>query len=167
MYQHTVPTFIRILTSVKGMLKKAEAYAEAKKFDANVFLSTRLAPDMFAFTKQIQIATDMAKGCAARLSGQEPPKYEDNEATIQDLYQRIDKTIAYLKTITPDSFKGCEDRRVNLPWAPGKYMMGAEYAEEMALPNFYFHCSMAYALLRNNGVDLGKMDFLGQVNIRG
>ena len=167
MYQHTVPTFIRMLGSLKTIVKKAETFAETKKFDTTVLLNSRLAPDMYNFTKQVQVATDMAKGCAARLTGVEPPKYEDNEKTIQEVYQRIDKTIAYLSTFKPEAFKGCEDRRVMMPWAPGKYMMGAEYADEMALPNFYFHVSMAYALLRHNGVDLSKGDFIGAANVRG
>lgn len=166
MYQHTVPTFIRLLTNLNAMLKKAEANAAARKFDANVLLTTRLAPDMYPFTKQIQIATDMAKGCVARLAGQDPPKFEDNETTMEQLHQRINKTIEFIKSVKPESFSGCEDRRITLPWAPDKYMMGSEYVDEMALPNFYFHCSMAYALLRHNGVDVGKGDFLGDVNMR-
>lgn len=166
MYQYTVPQFVRLLNSLKGLIKKAEAHAEAKKFDPTILLQARLAPDMYPFVKQVQVTTDMAKGCAARLAGKEPPKYEDNEKTVSELYERIDKTIAYLNTFKADDFRGCEDRRINLPWAPGKYMMGGEYAMEMALPNVYFHLTTAYGILRHNGVELGKGDFMGNINIR-
>jgi len=166
-YHQTIPQMIRMLTSLDKMFTKAEQFATAKKFEVNNLLQMRLAPDMYPLVKQVQVASDTAKAAAARLTGQEPPRYEDNERTIDEVHERLKKTINYLKTFKVDDFKGCEDRKVNLPWAPGKYMHGSDYVTEMALPNFYFHTTTAYAILRHNGVDIGKMDFLGDANIKG
>lgn len=165
-YQFTVPQFTNMLTNLEKFFDKAHTYATAKKFDENVLLESRLAPDMYPLVKQIQIATDMIKGCVARLAGQEPPKFEDNEKNVDELRERIRKTLTYIRGVKQEDFKGCEDRRVTLPWAPGKYMHGGEYVIQMAMPNIYFHISMTYAILRHNGVDVGKSDFIGSPNMK-
>jgi hypothetical protein len=165
-YDLTVPQLINILGQIKRWLEKAQAHADAKKFDAKVLLSARLAPDQFHLTRQIQTACDNAKNLSARLAGVEPPRFEDTEATLEELHGRIDRTIAWLSTLSREQFEGAEERRIVLPFMPGKHMIGAEYLVQFALPNFYFHAATAYAVLRHNGVDLGKTDFLGQVNLR-
>jgi len=144
-------------------LEAAKAHAEAKKFDTGVYLTLRLAPDMLPFTKQIQIASDAAKGCVARLSGQEVPKYEDNEATLDDLAERIRKTRDYVLSVPADAFEGSEGREISIPRRTGDPLKfdGSSYLQHFALPNFYFHATTTYALLRHAGVPLGKSDFLG------
>jgi len=166
-FHNTVPQLINVMTCIENFLAKAEAHAESKKYDVNNWIQSRLAPDMYPLLKQIQIAGDMAKNGVARLAGQEPARFEDNESTIAELRQRMTKTIAYLKTFKPENFNGCEDRLINLPWAAGKQMVGSDYITQMMLPNVYFHAAMTYAILRAGGVDLGKVDFIGQANIRG
>jgi hypothetical protein len=165
-HHQTAQQFASMLTNCLKFIDKAEELAKAKKFDAQVFLNQRLAPDMYSFTKQIQVATDNAKNGIARLAGKEPPKYEDNEKTVEELRERLKKTIAYLNTFKADDFRGADDRRVTLPWAPTKHMIGAEYLTQLLLPNFYFHAMAAYAILRNSGVDVGKTDFIGNINMR-
>jgi hypothetical protein len=162
----TVPQLINTVGQIQRWLEKAQAHAEAKKFDANVLLSARLAPDQFHLTRQIQTACDNAKNLAARLAGMEPPRFEDTETTIDELRARVDRTIEFLRTLSRERFEGAEERRIVLPFMPDKHMIGGEYLVQFALPNFYFHAAMAYAILRHNGVDLGKIDFLGQVNLR-
>lgn len=166
MYEFTIPNFIRGLEALDTQLEKAAGYADKKKFDPSVYLTSRLAPDMYPFTKQIQICTDMAKGTAARVTGQTPPKFEDNEQTLQDLRARVRKTIEYLKTFKASQFQGCETRKVEIPWQKGKCLPGLEYATQIGIPNFYFHLTAAYAILRHNGVDVGKTDFLGKVEFQ-
>lgn len=166
-FHNTVPQLINVLTCIDKFLSKAEAHAETKKYDVNNWLQSRLAPDMYPLVKQVQIAGDMAKNGVARLAGQEPLRFEDNEATVAELRQRIKKTVSYLESFKPEDFKGCEDRTINLPWAAGKHMVGCDYINQMMLPNVYFHTAMTYAILRAGGVDLGKVDFIGQANIRG
>lgn len=166
MYEFTVPQFIKVLNNLSAILDKAAAYADSKKFDSKVLLNSRLAPDQFAFIRQVQIASDTAKGIAARLSGQEPPKYEDNEQTIPELKERIKKTVTYLSSLKKESFDGWEKRMVAIPFMPGKGVIGAEYVPQMGVPNFYFHVTTAYAILRHNGVALGKNDYLGQINFQ-
>ncbi|MGA9852045.1 MAG: DUF1993 domain-containing protein [Gammaproteobacteria bacterium] len=162
MYQASVPVFIRMLTNLSAILKKAEAHAETKKIDPAVFASARLAPDMFPLVRQIQIATDTVKGCAARLAGVEPPKYEDNEQTFAELYARLDKTIAYLKSVKPAQIDGSEERRIELKVRDKTLTLkGQDYLFERVYPNFFFHVTTAYAILRHNGVEIGKGDFLG------
>lgn len=164
MYDLTVPHFIRTLEQARSWLDKAQAHAEQKKFDVQVLLGSRLAPDQFHLTRQIQVLSDLTKNGAARFAGIEPPRFEDNEVTIDEVRTRIDRTIAWLKTLERAQFEGAEERRVTLFFMPGKYLRGADYLSEFALPNVYFHASMAYAILRANGVDLGKMDFLGALS---
>lgn len=163
MYQSSIPVFTRMLGNLAAILDKGAAHAEAKKFDAAVLVNSRLFPDMFPLSKQIQIATDMAKGCAARLAGMEPPKYDDSEATIADLTARIAKTIAYLNTFKPQQIDGSEEKTITLQMRSGALTFaGMQYLLNFVLPNFYFHVTTAYNLLRHAGVEIGKMDFTGQ-----
>jgi len=162
MYQASVPVFVRMLTNLSAILKKGEAHAQGKKIDPAVFTGARLAPDMLPLVRQIQIATDQVKGCAARLAGMEPPAYEDKEQSFADLYARIDKTIAYLKSVKPAQIDGSEERRVELKLHDKTVVLkGQDYLFERVYPNFFFHVTTAYAILRHNGVDIGKGDFLG------
>ena len=162
MHQASVPLFKRQLGALLNWLDKAEAHATARKFDPNNYLQLRLAPDMLPFVSQIRIASDAAKGCVARLAGVEPPKFEDNEATLDELRQRIRKTIDYVKSVPAEAIDGSEDRDITIPMRTREaYRFKGEYfLKHWALPNFFFHCTMAYALLRHNGVELGKPDFL-------
>jgi uncharacterized protein len=163
MYQASVPVFARILNNLALILDKAAAHAEARKIEPSVLLNSRLYPDMLPFVKQIQIATDGAKGGCARLAGMEPPKYEDNEASFPDCVARIRKTIAYIETLQAGQIDGSESRTITLPMRNGtRTFEGMPYLLTHVLPNFYFHVTTAYAILRHNGVELGKQDFLGK-----
>ncbi len=166
MYNVTVPLFIKALSNMSAILDKAVLYAEERKFDLSILLQSRLFPDQFPFIRQIQVASDSAKGAAARLAGIEPPKMEDNETTVEDLKIRIDKTIDFLKSLTPKQINGSEDKKISIWFIPGKYLTGLEYITEMVLPNFYFHITTAYSILRHNGVSIGKMDYLGQLSLK-
>jgi hypothetical protein len=162
MYQASIPVFIRMLGNLSKILDKAAAFAEAKKIDPSVLIRDRLAPDMLPFSFQIQTATDAAKGCAARLGGIEAPSFADTESTFPELKARIEKTITFLQTVTAAQIDGSEERSVTLKLRVGELQFkGQDYLLHFALPNFYFHVSTAYAILRHNGLDLGKMDFLG------
>lgn len=163
LYRASVPAFIQILTAIDSCLKKAEAFAEAKKIDPSVLVQARLAPDMFPLARQIQIMGDMAKGAAARLAGIEVPSYPDTETTFADLHARIAKTLSFIKSVKPEQFEGAAERTVKLKIG-GEDMSfnGSDYLFHFCLPNFYFHATMTYAILRHNGVELGKRDFLGQ-----
>jgi uncharacterized protein len=162
MYQASAPAFTRMLAQLKIIVDKAAATAAAKKIDESVYLTARLYPDMLPMGRQIHIACDFAKGCCARLAGMEVPKYEDNQATFAEFQARIDKTIAFMATISAAQIDGQEDRDINITIA-GKPVTfkGQPYLIHFALPNFYFHLTTAYAILRHNGVDIGKGDFLG------
>jgi hypothetical protein len=163
MYQASIPTFIRALNSLADFLQKAADHAEAKKVDPAVLLNSRLFPDMFPLSKQVQIASDAAKGGAARLAQVEPPSFEDNETTFPQLIERARKTVAYLQTLKPEQIDGSEDRTVS--WqtrSATKTMQGQPYLLHHVLPNLFFHVTTTYALLRHNGVELGKQDFLGK-----
>lgn len=162
-YDLTISQFVRVLGQVHRWLDKAEAHAAAKKFDVNTLLTARIAPDMFPLVRQIQTISDTTKGTAARLSGTQPPSFPDEEKTVAELRARIDKTLEYLKTITPEQLAGAAERTITLPWMPGKGLSGADFLIRFALPNFYFHATTTYAILRHNGVDVGKMDFLGEL----
>lgn len=154
----------RSLNALKGLLLKGREFAKERKFDENLLLEMRAAPDMFNFTKQIQIVTDSAKGMAGRMSGRDMPKFEDNEKTLEELLTRIDKTLNYLKEFSEKDFEGYEKKEVTFFWNPGKKMLGADYVPSHALPTFYFHMTTAYLLLRSAGVNVGKGDFLGSQN---
>jgi uncharacterized protein len=163
MYQASVPYFQQLLTNLKAILEKGAAHAEAKKFDPSVLFNGRLAPDMLPLVKQVQIASDNAKGPAARLAGIEPPKFEDNEATYAQLTERIDKTLAFLKTLKPAQIDGSEEREIVLKFPNRTFeFKGQQYLVHFAIPNFTFHVATAYNILRHNGVDIGKQDFLGR-----
>ena len=164
MYQASVPVFIRQLTNLAAILRKAEAHAEAKKIEPAVFINARLAPDMYALARQVQIASDSAKGCAARLAGIEVPSYADTETTFAELQARIAKTVDFLKGIKPEQIDGSEDREVVLKMRSGDVTFrGQPYLLDFATPNLYFHCTTVYAILRHNGVEIGKMDYLGGI----
>jgi hypothetical protein len=162
MHSASVPVFTRALERVSVWLDKAEAHATAKKFDPVVYLGARLAPDMLPFTRQIQIASDAAKFGVARLAGIDAPKWEDNEASFADLRERIRKTIEFVQSVPADALMGTDDKDVVLPRRDGPITLKGEFfLKAYSLPNFFFHLTTAYALLRHNGVDIGKGDFLG------
>ena len=162
MYPASVPVFVRMLGNLGSWLDKAEAHAAARKFDPSVYLGARLAPDMLPFAKQIQIACDAAKFCVARLAGSEAPKFEDNETSIAELRERMTKTIAYIRSVPAAQIDGTEGKDISVPRRDGSFVMkGEAYLEQFVLPNFFFHVTTTYALLRHYGVDLGKKDFLG------
>jgi hypothetical protein len=165
MYKASVPVFVKGLTNLKAILEKAAAHAQAKKIDETVFAGARLYPDMLPLTGQIQIATDFARGTTARLAGVEMPKWEDNEKTLAELIARVDKTLEYVKPFTAAQIDGSEGKEITrtLRGQPRTFT-GINYLLQFALPNFYFHSTTAYALLRHNGVEIGKMDFLGNLD---
>lgn len=148
---------------MQKLLDKGAAQAEAKKFAPEVLLQSRLAPDMFPMIRQIQITCDTAKLCAARLSGKEAPVHDDNEVTLTDIKNRIESVITYLSSFKADDFKGAEERKISQPRWEGKWMTGYDYALHHAIPNFYFHTTTTYSILRHNGVDVGKKDYLGEM----
>ncbi|WP_206997745.1 DUF1993 domain-containing protein [Trinickia mobilis] len=163
MYQASVPVLVRGLTNLKSILGKAQAHAAAKQIDPSALFGARLFPDMLPLNRQVHIVTDTAKGCVARLAGVEAPKYEDVEATFDELCDRLDKTIAYLKEFTPAQIDGTEERSVVLKMRSGPVeFTGASYLMYFVMPNFYFHITTAYDILRHNGVEIGKLDYLGK-----
>ncbi len=162
MFQASVPVYTQTLNGLSGVLKKAAAHAEARKIDPSVLINARIAPDMYALARQVQIATDHAKGSLARLAGVEVPSYADTETTFDELQARIAKTIDYVKTFKPAQIDGTEDKEIVLTFGTQKFpFKGQAYLTQFALPNFFFHTSMAYAILRHNGVEIGKRDFMG------
>jgi uncharacterized protein len=163
MYQASVPVFISSLKSLSSILHKAVAHAEKQGFDPNVLTASRLYPDMFPLTRQVQVASDTAKGAGARLAGMDPPKFEDTETTFPELIERINKTIAFLRTLKAAQIDGSEDREIVLKFPSEKLEFnGQDYLLGYALPNFFFHVTTAYAILRHNGVAIGKRDYLGE-----
>jgi uncharacterized protein len=164
MYAASVPPMIRSLTNLRSILEKAIAYAEAKKIDPSVLINARLYPDMFPLARQVQIATDVAKGAVSRLTGLEPPKYEDNESSFPELLARLDKTITLLESCKPEQMQDSEDRTITLPMHDKTITYkGLPYLTDFVLPNVYFHVTTAFAILRHNGVEIGKKDFLGEI----
>lgn len=163
MYQASVATFRPALASLAKILDKAEAYAQARKIDPAALTTARLFPDMFALARQVQLTTDFAKGAGARLAGIDVPRFEDTETTFPELRARIAKTADFLSTLTPAQFDGSDTRQITLTVGgqPRTYG-GADYLLRFALPNFYFHMTTAYNILRHNGLDIGKRDFLGE-----
>lgn len=162
MYEASIPVFQRALTNLSAILAKAAVHAEAKKFDPVVLVNARLAPDMLPLSRQIQIAVDHARGAAARLAGLERPPVADTEATLDELQARIASTLAYIGTFSPAQIDGSEAREITLPLRTGEVKLkGQPYLLHFAFPNFWFHVTTAYAILRHNGVDIGKLDFLG------
>lgn len=165
LYELTVVQFSKMLKNLSDILDKGEAQANAKKFDTSVLLNSRLAPDQFPLTRQIQIACDTAKIGVARLIGtvDTVPVHADTETTLPELKARIESVLAYLATINPSDFDGAVERHVSQPRWEGKYLTGFEFAIQHAIPNLYFHITTAYAILRHNGVDVGKKDYLGEM----
>lgn len=160
----SVGVFVQYLTSLSTILAKAAAHAEAKKIDPSVLVNGRIAPDMFPLSRQVQIATDHAKGASARLAGVEPPSFADTETTFAELQQRIQKTLDYVKGLKPGQFDGADVRDVTLNLGGQKYTWkGSVYLNNFALPNFFFHATTTYNILRHNGVEVGKRDFLGSM----
>ena len=163
MYQATIPVCTRMLNNLAAILEEAAAHADARKIDPTVLINDRLYPDMLPMGRQIMIASDTAKGGAARLAGVEPPKYEDNEKTFPELIERLRKTIAYLNTFKPGQIDGSEKKMITLKVRDDTLTLeGLTYLLNRVLPNLYFHVSIAYAILRHNGVDIGKKDYLGE-----
>lgn len=163
MYSASVPVFKQMLNSLDAILSKAEAHASEKKIDPNALLQARLFPDMFPLTRQVQIAADFAKGVTARLAGVDVPAYEDNEQSFEQLRARIAKTLAFIDTVPADKIDGSEAREIVLmPGTPReRKFAGQSYLVNYGLPQFFFHVTTAYALLRHNGVELGKRDYMG------
>jgi hypothetical protein len=163
MYTASVPQFDKMLANLDGILAKAETWAEAKKIDHSVILGLRLAPDMLPFIKQVHIVTDYAKGAGGRLAGVDFPKFEDNETDLVQLRDRIARTRAFLATLKAEQFVGSEGRAIHLKFGPTfeLHFNGHDYLIGFALPNIYFHMATAYGLLRSNGLELGKKDFVG------
>ncbi|MGB4074451.1 DUF1993 domain-containing protein [Pseudomonas sp.] len=163
MYQASIPVFTRMLGNLSAILDKAAAFAEAKKIEPQVLLNARLAPDMFPLVRQVQIATDSVKGCAARLAGVDVPSFPDTESSFAQLQERLQKTQAFLNSCSAAQIDGSETMRIVLNF-PGQELKfsGQDYLVNFVLPNFYFHLTTAYAILRHNGLELGKMDFLGR-----
>jgi uncharacterized protein len=168
MSQVSLPVFEIGLQGLSGVLDKAQAFAAAKKLDPAVLLNTRLAHDMFPLVRQVQVATDQAKNGLARLAGVEPPRYDDAETTFDQLKARIATTIAYLKTLDMSKIDASIDREITFPLGPTNkgHMTGADYLNHFVLPNFYFHRTAAYAILRHCGVEVGKRDFLGTIPMK-
>jgi hypothetical protein len=168
MSRASIPSLEIGLNGLSAILDKAAAFAAAKKIDPSVLLNTRLAPDMFPFVRQVQIATDLAKNGAARLAGVEPPRYEDNEKTIEELKARIARTVAYIKSVDMRAIDGAGDRQITFPLGPSNKgeMRGDDYLNHFVLPNVYFHLTTAYAILRHCGLDIGKQDFLGAIPMK-
>jgi hypothetical protein len=163
MHAASVSVFVRMSKNMLAWLDKAEAHAKSRKFDVNNFVGMRLAPDMLPFSRQIQIASDAAKNCVARLAGDEPPKWADDEASIDALRARIRKTIEFVESIPAHRLEGAEGREIVMPIGPDRTMKmsGLAFLESFSIPNFFFHVTMVYALLRHGGVELGKADYLG------
>jgi uncharacterized protein len=161
-YDASISPMLKFLENLSKLLDKAVAQAKTEDRDLQALLDARLAPDMFPFTRQIQIVSDTAKGCAARLSGKEPPSWPDEEKTFADLQARIERTISYLKSMRPEEFANAEGREIVLKF-PSRtiQMLGGDYVNNFVMPNFHFHMTVAYGLLRANGIAIGKMDYLG------
>ncbi len=164
MYQASIPTLLRGLDSLAAILAKAAAHAAARKIAPEVLLNARLAPDMLPLVRQVQIVSDTAKGCAARLAGIEVPSYADTEASFDELQERLAKTVTFLKGVAPEQIDGSEERAIVLKAHDQEiHFTGRTYLLGFVLPNFYFHLTTAYGILRHNGVEIGKKDYLGEV----
>jgi hypothetical protein len=164
MYDASIPVFIHVLANLTAILDKGQAHARARGIDPAVLVGARLAPDMFPLSRQVQIATDVVKGFAARMTGAEPPNWPDTEATFDELIARVGKAVDYLGSVEPSRLEGTSDRTVSfaIRGEPVSFQ-GLAYLQKFVLPNLYFHTAITYAILRHNGVELGKRDFLGQV----
>ena len=164
MYAITVTPIVHSLTQLRLILEKAELYAETKKIDPSVLVNARLYPDMYPLKRQVQIASDVAKGAVSRLAGQEPPKFEDVENSFPELIERIDKTLAHINSFAANQIDGTEDNTILLPRHDRtSTFTGLIYVTDFVLPNVYFHVTTAYAILRHNGLEIGKKDYLGEI----
>ena len=162
MHQISLPIFVRHLNGLAGCMKKAQALYAEKKYDESTLLSYRFYPDMFSFAQQVRVATDHARNCTAMLSGETAPKYEDNEKSLAELIARVEKTVAWLKTVKAQQIDGTEDKSVTVKRPTGDvHMKGLELLLNRSMPNFMFHATTAYDILRHNGVEIGKRDFMG------
>jgi len=159
----TVRVFAKTLENLGRWLDKAEEHAKDRGFEVDVLAQSRLAPDQYTLTQQVQGACDQAKYAAAYLSGTKPPSHPDDEKTIADLRQRIEKATKFVATVSEKDYAGADEQKVAPPWMGGRWVRGSDYLAELAVPNFYFHATMAYAILRHNGVRLGKMDYIGGI----
>ncbi len=165
-YTYTVPMFIKMLGGLKNVLVKAESHLRETGKSEELFMNESLAPDMFPLVRQVQIACDNAKGAVARLAGVDMPKFDDTEKTFAELYARIDKTLDFVQSVPESAFAEAADRKVTLPYFPDKYMTGFDYAREYVIPNFLFHVVTAYAIVRKEGVSIGKADYVNGLPFR-
>lgn len=162
-YELTIPQFQKTLTNLRSILTKAQNYADTKKFDSEVLMQSRLAPDQFNFLRQVQIACDTAKLSASRLTGKEAPFHDDAEKTLPQMIARVDSVISYLNSFSEKDFQNSETQKItHARWEP-KWLTGKDFVIHHAIPNFYFHVTTAYAILRHNGLDIGKKDYLGEM----
>jgi hypothetical protein len=161
LFEMTVPQFTKMLHNLSLIIDKAAVNATERKFEMDVLLNARLAPDQFNFIRQVQIACDTAKLFASRMSGKDAPVQEDTEKSLPELKVRIESVIGYLNSFKPEDFKGAEERKISQPRWEGKYVTGLEFATQHAIPNMFFHITTAYSILRTNGVPVGKKDYLG------
>jgi hypothetical protein len=161
-----IQSFTKTLDNLERWIDKADESAKARSFDVDVLAQARLAPDQFAFVQQVQAACDQAKYAAAYLSGKQAPSHPDTEKTMAELRERIRKCTSFLATVQEKDLAGAEDRKVAPPWLDGRWLRGGDYLVHLAVPNFFFHATMAYAILRHNGVPLGKMDYIGSLPTR-
>jgi len=165
-HDDAIRLFAKTLQNLERWMDKAAEHATAKSFEADVLAQARLAPDAYDFVRQVQSACDQAKYAAAYLGGKQPPSHPDTEKTFAELRQRIQKCLSFLETVRPSDLAGAEDRKVAPPWLGGRWLRGDDYLLHVAIPNFFFHVTMAYAILRHNGVVLGKMDFIGSMPVK-
>lgn len=165
LFDATIPQFKKMLSNLERWLDAGVELAKKKSADPNTLLTLRLAVDQYPLVRQIQAACDSAKSTAAHLSGKEVPKHPDTETTIEEIQTRIKTVLAYLDTFTPADLEGAGTREIRLPFLPGMIVYGEDYVTEMALPNFYFHITTAYAILRHAGVDIGKRDYIGSLKL--
>ena len=161
LYEMTIPQFLKMLNNLNLIIEKAELFAVTKKVEMDVLLNSRLAADQFSLIRQIQIACDTAKLAAHRLTGKDVPSHADTEKTVSEIKERITNTMVYLKTFNESDFLGSESKHISQPRWEGKYLTGSEFVQHHVLPNFYFHMTTAYSILRHNGVEIGKKDYLG------
>jgi hypothetical protein len=165
-HDDAIRLFAKTLRNLEQWMEKAASYAKARSFDVDVLAQARLAPDQYPFVRQVQSACDQAKYAAAYLSGKPAPSHPDTERTFAELRQRIEKCLAFLDSVGEKDLAGAGERKVSPPWLGGKWLSGDDYLVHIAVPNFFFHATTAYAILRHNGVDLGKMDYIGALPVR-
>jgi len=165
-HDDAIRLFAKTLQNLERWMDKAAAHATARSFEVDVLAQARLAPDAYSFTRQVQSACDQAKYAAAYLGGKQAPSHPDTEQTFAELKQRIQKVLSFIESVPARDLAGGDDRKVAPPWLGGKWLRGGDYLAHVALPNFFFHATMAYAILRHNGVELGKMDFIGSMPVQ-